>query len=80
LARELGVSQVERRALDAAALLHDIGKARRTGEHTQQSVELAESLLARLDFDAEERDTVRKLIRNHLEMSLALRRDLDTDN
>jgi [protein-PII] uridylyltransferase len=62
-------------------LLHDIGKARRTGEHTQQSVELAESLLARLDFDAEERDTVRKLIRNHLEMSLALRRDIfDAEN
>jgi [protein-PII] uridylyltransferase len=62
-------------------LLHDIGKARRTGEHTQQSVELAESLLARLDFDAEERDTVRKLIRNHLEMSLALRRDVfDAEN
>lgn len=62
-------------------LLHDIGKARRTGEHTQQSVELAESLLARLDFDSEERDTVRKLIRNHLEMSLALRRDIfDQEN
>jgi len=64
-----------------ALLLHDIGKARRTGEHTQQSVELAESLLARLDFDSEERDTIRKLIRNHLEMSLALRRDIfDADN
>jgi [protein-PII] uridylyltransferase len=64
-----------------ALLLHDIGKARRTGEHTTQSVELAESLLARLDFDAEERDTIRKLIRNHLEMSLALRRDIfDAEN
>lgn len=62
-------------------LLHDTGKARRTGEHTEQSVELAESLLARLDFDAEERDTVRRLIRNHLEMSSALRRDVfDQEN
>lgn len=64
-----------------ALLLHDTGKARRTGEHTEQSVELAESLLARLDFDAEERDTVRRLIRNHLEMSAALRRDVfDPEN
>jgi len=59
-----------------ALLLHDTGKARRTGEHTGQSVELADSFLARLDFDAEERDTVIKLIRLHLEMSNALRRDI----
>lgn len=64
-----------------ALLLHDTGKARRTGEHTEQSVELAESLLARLDFDAEERDTIRRLIRNHLEMSAATRRDVfDQEN
>jgi [protein-PII] uridylyltransferase len=62
-------------------LLHDTGKARRTGEHTTQSVELADSFLARLDFDIEEREIVRKLIRSHLEMSSALRRDIfDTDN
>jgi [protein-PII] uridylyltransferase len=59
-----------------ALLLHDTGKARRTGEHTAQSVELADSFLARLDFDAEERETVLKLIRLHLEMSNALRRDI----
>src|SRR5579863_5551217 len=59
-----------------ALLLHDTGKARRTGEHTAQSVELADSFLARLDFDSEERDTVIKLIRLHLEMSNALRRDI----
>ncbi len=57
-------------------LLHDTGKARRTGEHTLQSVEMADSFLARLDFDAEERETVIKLIRLHLEMSNALRRDI----
>jgi [protein-PII] uridylyltransferase len=62
-------------------LLHDTGKARRTGEHTTQSVELADSFLARLDFDIEEREIVRKLIRSHLEMSSALRRDIfDADN
>ncbi|HEX8811478.1 MAG TPA: HD domain-containing protein [Terracidiphilus sp.] len=62
-------------------LLHDTGKGRRTGEHTVQSVELADSFLARLDFDNEERETVLKLIRQHLEMSNALRRDIfDTEN
>jgi [protein-PII] uridylyltransferase len=62
-------------------LLHDTGKARRNGEHTTQSVELADSFLARLDFDIEEREIVRKLIRSHLEMSSALRRDIfDADN
>src|ERR1700744_2091961 len=64
-----------------ALLLHDIGKGRRTGEHTVQSVELADSFLARLDFDNEERETVLKLIRQHLEMSNALRRDIfDLEN
>jgi len=62
-------------------LLHDTGKARRTGEHTSQSVELADSFLARLDFDIEEREIIRKLIRIHLEMSNALRRDIfDQEN
>jgi [protein-PII] uridylyltransferase len=62
-------------------LLHDTGKARRTGEHTIASVELADSVLARLDFDIEEREIVRKLIRSHLEMSNALRRDIfDQEN
>ncbi len=59
-----------------ALLLHDTGKARRTGEHARESIELAEGVFARLEFDLEERETVRKLIRNHLEMSYALRRDI----
>jgi [protein-PII] uridylyltransferase len=59
-----------------ALLMHDTGKARKTGDHAVTSVEFADSLLARLDFDAEEREVVRKLIRLHLEMSLALRRDI----
>jgi [protein-PII] uridylyltransferase len=62
-------------------LLHDTGKARRTGEHATQSVELAEAFLARLDFDSEEREAIIKLIRLHLEMSAALRRDIfDMEN
>jgi [protein-PII] uridylyltransferase len=64
-----------------AFLLHDTGKARRTGEHASQSVELADAFLARLDFDAEERESVLKLIRLHLEMSSAMRRDIfDNEN
>jgi [protein-PII] uridylyltransferase len=59
-----------------AILMHDTGKARRSGDHTVQSVELADSLLARLELDPEERDMVRRLIRNHLEMSMAMRRDI----
>jgi [protein-PII] uridylyltransferase len=59
-----------------ALLMHDTGKARRTGDHAAQSVELADSLLARLEFDSEEREMVRRIIRNHLEMSAALRRDI----
>jgi [protein-PII] uridylyltransferase len=64
-----------------ALLMHDTGKGRRTGEHAGQSVELADAFLARLDFDAEERETVLKLIKLHLEMSAALRRDIfDLEN
>lgn len=59
-----------------AILMHDTGKARRDGSHAQASMELAESLFARLEFDAEERETVRRLIRGHLDMSAALRRDI----
>jgi [protein-PII] uridylyltransferase len=59
-----------------ALLLHDTGKGRRNGEHTVQSVELADSFIARLDFDAEEREAVLQLIRLHLEMSNGMRRDI----
>jgi [protein-PII] uridylyltransferase len=62
-------------------LLHDTGKARRTGDHIAPSIELADALLARLEFDTEERDAVLNLIRLHIEMSNALRRDIfDLEN
>jgi [protein-PII] uridylyltransferase len=64
-----------------ALLLHDIGKARSSDEHVPQSVELADAFLARLEFDIEEREAVLNLIRLHLEMSNALRRDIfDPEN
>lgn len=59
-----------------ALLMHDTGKGHDTGDHAAESMVLADSLLSRLDLDPEERDTVRRLIRNHLEMSAALRRDI----
>jgi [protein-PII] uridylyltransferase len=59
-----------------ALLMHDTGKARRAGNHAISSVELCESLFARLELDPEERETVRRVIRNHLEMSAAMRRDI----
>jgi [protein-PII] uridylyltransferase len=59
-----------------ALLMHDTGKARRSGNHASNSVELSESLFSRLELDAEERETVRRVIHNHLEMSSAMRRDI----
>ena len=59
-----------------ALLMHDTGKARRTGNHASNSVELSASLFSRLELDAEERETVRRVIHNHLEMSSAMRRDI----
>lgn len=59
-----------------ALLMHDTGKARRGGNHAHTSVELCESLFSRLELDPEERETVRRVIRNHLEMSAAMRRDI----
>jgi [protein-PII] uridylyltransferase len=59
-----------------ALLLHDTGKASRTGDHTTQSRELAEAVLDRLEFEAEEREIVLELVRDHLAMSAALRRDI----
>ena len=74
--------EIERQDLFLLALLlHDTGKGRRSGDHAAQSIELAERVFARLEFDPEERDLVRRLIRNHLEMSLAMRRDIfDPEN
>ena len=62
------------------ALLHDTGKGRSTGDHAQESVRMAENVLARLELDGYESSLVVRLIGCHLEMSAALRRDIfDTD-
>jgi [protein-PII] uridylyltransferase len=59
-----------------ALLLHDTGKASRSGDHTTQSGELAEAVLDRLEFESEEREIVLALVRDHLAMSTAMRRDI----
>ena len=59
-----------------AALLHDTGKGRNTGDHARESARMAQSILERMDLEGYESDLVRSLIRNHLEMSAALRRDI----
>ncbi|MGB9416121.1 MAG: HD domain-containing protein [Acidobacteriaceae bacterium] len=59
-----------------ALLLHDTGKASRSGDHTTQSVELGQAVLDRLELEAEEREIVLALVRDHLAMSAALRRDI----
>lgn len=59
-----------------AALLHDTGKGRSTGDHALESARMAENVLERLELDSYESELVLGLIRNHLEMSAALRRDI----
>ncbi len=59
-----------------AALLHDTGKGRSTGDHTRESARMARSVAERLELDGYESGLVVSLIANHLEMSAALRRDI----
>lgn len=60
-----------------ALLFHDVGKGLDLGDHVRGSLNAAESVSERLSFEATERETVRFLILNHLEMSATvLRRDI----
>jgi [protein-PII] uridylyltransferase len=63
-----------------AALLHDTGKGHTAraggGGHAEASVQLAAHVMRRLELDGYETGLVEELIRNHLEMSAALRRDV----
>ncbi len=59
-----------------AALLHDTGKGRSSTDHPRESARMAESVLNRLELDTYETSLVLALIRNHLEMPAALRRDV----
>ncbi len=59
-----------------AALLHDTGKARSEGSHTDHSMWIADAVCERWRLSPTQRETVLRLIRSHLEMSLALRKDI----
>ena len=59
-----------------ASLLHDTGKGHATDEHSAESARMAANVLERLELDSYEAGLVLELIRNHLEMSAALRRDV----
>ena len=59
-----------------AALMHDTGKGRNTGDHSAESARMARSVLARLELGGYESGLVLGLIENHLDMSAALRRDV----
>ena len=59
-----------------AALLHDTGKGRSGGLHAVESERMTRSLVVRLELDARETELVAGLVRHHLEMSAALRRDI----
>ena len=59
-----------------AALLHDTGKGHASSRHALESARMAQNVVARLEIDPYEAALVLDLIRNHLEMSAALRRDV----
>jgi [protein-PII] uridylyltransferase len=59
-----------------AVLLHDVGKGLPEATHIGPSLQLAEQAFERLALPEEQRETVRFLIANHLEMPAALRRDI----
>jgi [protein-PII] uridylyltransferase len=59
-----------------AAVLHDTGKGRVSENHAAESARLAQSVLGRLEMDADDSGVVMRLIETHLEMSAAMRRDI----
>lgn len=72
------VGQVQsRRALFAAALLHDIAKGR-GGDHSELGARIAQELCPRLGLSPEETETVSWLVLHHLMISqTAFKRDID---
>jgi [protein-PII] uridylyltransferase len=56
--------------------LHDMGKGSDDENHVSASLQIARQILDRWRLEQTERDAVRFLIQNHLEMSAAMRRDI----
>ncbi len=74
--REILLELVQPELLYLALLLHDTGKSVPGGNHIESSLEIADRCLERLDLDHQDRETVRFLIRSHLDVSETLRRDI----
>ncbi len=74
--REILEELLQPELLYLSLLLHDTGKGLPVENHVDASLEIADRCLERLDLDAEDRETVRFLIRRHLEFSETLRRDI----
>ncbi len=60
-----------------ALLLHDVGKGQPTGGHIEAGMPLVETAMERLQLGSDEREVVRFLIEQHLQISMAMmRRDI----
>ncbi len=59
-----------------SVLFHDVGKGMPGDDHVLTGLQAVEDVLVRLGLEEDEADTVRFLIREHLQMSLSLRRDI----
>ena len=55
-------------------LFHDVGKGMPVQRHTDGSIEAVEQIFDRLHVKEEDRQTIRFLVRSHLEMSIAFQR------
>jgi [protein-PII] uridylyltransferase len=67
------LSEIEQPSVLMFALLfHDAGKSDPEEGHVEASLRLAQSAMERIQMPAPERDTVRFLIRHHLEMSATM--------
>ena len=73
LARSVGRPDL----LAVAALLHDIGKGR-PGDHSIVGEQMARDIATRWGFDADDADTISRLVRHHLTLpTVATRRDIE---
>lgn len=78
LASRLAAELPRRPVLFLAVLLHDIGKAHGGAGHTERGVDMARTILERLDITEADLVEVQHLIRHHLSMyEVATRRDVD---
>lgn len=78
LACRLAAEMARPAMLFFATLLHDVGKAIGSPDHSQRGAEMAEGILRRLGFPPEDVADACHLIRKHLLMyHVATRRDLD---